>query len=255
MKRNFIALLLALSMMMTLAACGGKKEEAAASSTPAASSTVENPDASVEEPDASIEEPAASEEAPADPGSSGPSEPVTEEKPAETKPADKTESNTAAQAPAQSTTVEAKPQEKPAGSAPESGAASVDLNAFYVSLTETYGENFPANMNLCEMVEVLDSFYPGLSAVESKQMLVYQPMMGAVVCEIALVEVANAADVETVKAICQARIDAQVDGGAWYPESIEGWKLNSRVVAKGNHVMMIAYDQCDAVVDAFNALF
>ena len=86
-------------------------------------------------------------------------------------------------------------------------------------------------------------------------MLVYQPMMGAVVCEIALVEVTNSSDVETVKGMMQARIDAQVDGGAWYPESIEGWKNNSRIVTNGNCVMMIAWQFCDDAVADFNALF
>ena len=131
----------------------------------------------------------------------------------------------------------------------------MDLNAFYVSLTETYGENFPANMNLCEMPEMLDGFFPGLSDIGTNQMMIYQPMMGAVVCEIALIEVADAANVDAVKNILQARIDAQVEGGAWYPESIEGWKNSSRIAVNGNYVMMIAYSECDAVVDAFNALF
>jgi len=35
----------------------------------------------------------------------------------------------------------------------------------------------------------------------------------------------------------------------------EGWKANSRIVTNGNCVMMIAYSECDAVVDAFNGLF
>ena len=131
----------------------------------------------------------------------------------------------------------------------------MDLTAFYNSLVTTYGENFPANMSVSEMPEMLDAFYPGLSAIDTKQMMVYQPMMGAVVCEIVLVEVANASDVETVKGILQDRITAQVDGGAWYPESIEGWKNNSRVAVNGNCVMMIAYSECDAVVSAFNGLF
>ena len=66
---------------------------------------------------------------------------------------------------------------------------------------------------------------------------------------------AGTLDVETVKGMLQQRIDDQVAGGAWYPESIEGWKNNSRVVSNGNCVMMIAYSECDAVVEAFNALF
>ena len=112
-----------------------------------------------------------------------------------------------------------------------------------------------SHKNLCEMQEMLDGFFPGLSGIGTNQMMIYQPMMGAVVCEIALIEVADAANVDAVKTILQDRIDAQVEGGAWYPESIEGWKNNSRIAVNGNYVMMIAYSECDAVVDAFNALF
>ena len=144
------------------------------------------------------------------------------------------------------------PEETPAES---EGAAEIDLAAFYTALCDKYQENFPANMSLAEMPEMLDGFYPGMTEIETKQLEIYQPMMGAVVCEIALVEVANEADVAAVKEILQARIDAQVDGGAWYPDSIEGWKNNSRIVDNGNYVMMIAYSGCDEIVDAFNALF
>lgn len=132
---------------------------------------------------------------------------------------------------------------------------NVDLTAFYTELTTKYGENFPATMNLTEGEEMLEMVFPGLKDIETKQLVAYQPMMGAVVCEIVLVEVANAADVESVKTILNNRIQAQVDGGAWYPESIEGWKNNSEVVVNGNYLMMIAYSERTDVVAAFNALF
>lgn len=85
-------------------------------------------------------------------------------------------------------------------------------------------------------------------------------MISAVACEIALVEVQNAADVETVKAIFQARIDYQVGtddapGGAWYPATIEGWRSGSRIVSNGNFVMLIVWNDCDQIVEDFNALF
>ena len=234
--KKLTALLLAMSLCLALSACGAKETAPEAPEAPAAST--EAPDVTVELPevDPDVDVPAASTEGPeeiemptvpAEPGSEGPSEPETP-------------------------SVEV---EEPA--APEMPAVSsgVDLNGFYTSVCTTYGENFPANMNLCESVEMLDAFYPGLSGLETKQLMIYQPMMGAVVCEIALVEVTNSADVDAVKDIFQARIDTQVEGGAWYPESIEGWKSNSRVVANGNCVMLIAYSECDAVVDAFNGLF
>lgn len=132
--------------------------------------------------------------------------------------------------------------------------AVVDMTAFYTSLCEQYGENFPANADIVEF-GMLGDMFPGLGDIATKQLLAHQPMMGAVVCEIVLVEVENAADVEAVKTILQARIDTQINGGAWYPESIEGWQNNSRIVSNGNYVMMIAYQECDAIVDAFNALF
>ena len=132
--------------------------------------------------------------------------------------------------------------------------ANVDLKAFVTALAEDHGENFAANADVIE-AGMHNDLYPGISDVETKQLVIFQPMMGAVVCEIALAEVTKAEDVETVKAIFQSRIDAQVDGGAWYPESIEGWKNNSRIVTNGNYVMMIAWQYADDAVTAFNELF
>ena len=250
MNKRLIALLLAMSLMLTLVACGSKAEEAPEEEPTVEEETMPEDEAvtgedvivDVETITPEGEESPRAEHVPADPqekpeAGNLPVKPQ-EEKP-EVKPVQKPQENV--------------PAETPEVEAP--AVEGVDLNAFYLSQIETYGENFPATMNLCDSVEMLDSFYPGLSAVSTRQRMIYQPMMGAVVCEIALVEVSNSADVDAVKAIFQARIDAQVEGGAWYPESIEGWKNTSRVVANGNCVMMIAYSECDAVVDAFNSLF
>ena len=144
-------------------------------------------------------------------------------------------------------TAEELPAEKPSASA-------VDLKQFVFDLADKHGENFAANADVVEF-GMHNDLYPGIGDIATNQLVIYQPMMGAVVCEIALAEVADAADVDAVKAIFQARIDAQVDGGAWYPESIEGWKNNSRIVTNGNCVMMIAWQFCDDAVAAFNGLF
>ena len=141
---------------------------------------------------------------------------------------------------------------------PEEAPAAEGLNAFVESIANANPENWPAMMPLDS--EALGAFYAGLNDIATKDCVVYMPMMSSVVCEIALVEVENEADVQAVKDIFQARINYQVGdetnpGGAWYPESIEGWKNNSRIVVNGNCVMMIAYSECDAVVDAFNGLF
>ena len=130
----------------------------------------------------------------------------------------------------------------------------MDLNAFVMELAAKYGEEFAANANVVEF-GMHNDMYPGIGDIATNQLVIYQPMMGAVVCEIALAEVTNAADVDAVKAIFQSRIDMQVNGGAWYPESIKGWEENSKIVTNGNYVMMIAWSYSKEAVDAFNAKF
>lgn len=144
------------------------------------------------------------------------------------------------------------------GSAP---AADVDLQKFYESLLvdDPESEDY-FNPDTPVEGDNLAAYYPGLEDIPTKQLVIYTPMMSAVACEIALVEVENSADVQKVKDIFQARIDAQVGtdderGGAYYPETIEGWKNNSRIVSNGNCVMLIVWEKADQFVEQFNALF
>ena len=135
-----------------------------------------------------------------------------------------------------------------------SSAATVDLAAFYQTIMASAGENAPFMMELD--AETAEMIYPGLGAISTNQKVLYMPGMSAVACEIAMVECANAADVETVKAIFQSRIDAQAEGGAWYPETIEGWKNNSKIVVNGSYVAMFVIPE--GMMDAaseFNKLF
>ena len=241
MKKRLLALLLALTLLAALTACGGKKEE-----TPEQGVTSEETDGTVEEPQEEAGE-ESSETQNAD-GSTeldtaAPEENADEklaEKPIEEKPAQKPAEKPAEEKPADS-------QSKPA----------VDLTAFYESVMSA-GER-PAMMQA--EGEVLDAFYPGLSEIKTNQCGVYTAMISAAVGEIALVEVENAADVQAVKDIFQARIDYQVGdeenpGGAWYPASIEGWKNGSRIVSNGNYIMLVAFSEnVENVVSSFNALF
>ncbi len=151
---------------------------------------------------------------------------------------------------------EEKPEQKPEADAPT--ANGVDLKAFYESIIASAGENAPFMMDVVTDLgaEGIEMLYPGLSAISTNQMLLYTPAMSAVACEIAMVECASPADAEAVKAIFQARIDAQVAGGAWYPETIEGWKNNSDIVVNGNYVAMFVIPEgmMDAATE-FGKLF
>lgn len=158
----------------------------------------------------------------------------------------------------------------PDASAPEDGGTDspeteapeeINLSTFYNTLRE--GNIWPELMDLttdANMKELLDSYYPGLAEIAAKQRRVYIAAMSAAVGEIALVEVENAEDVQAVEDIFQARIDYQVGddatpGGAWYPETIEGWKTKSRIVSHGNYVMLAVGDASASAVEEFEALF
>ena len=149
------------------------------------------------------------------------------------------------------------------GGSPSESQKDVDLSAFYNTLRE---ENiWPELMDLTDSeaeseLEMLDAYYPGLSALSTKQLGVYIAAISAAVGEIALVETESEEDAAKAAEIFQARIDYQVGddtnpGGAWYPETIEGWKNNSRIVSHGNYVMLAVGDTADAAVVAFAALF
>jgi len=244
-KIRITALALALTLSVSLlSGCGGKDQPAA--STPATTPPPPPPPPS-RTPDAST--PDVSTPDVSTPDVSVPETP-TPEVPTEPETPAPEVSTPAPEAPVQP---ETPAPETPAE--PEAPAVSgVDLNAFVMDLANQYGENFPANANVVEF-GMHNDLYPGVSDIATEQLVIYQPMMGAVVCEIALAQVTNAADVDAMKAVFQSRIDAQVDGGAWYPESIAGWENNSRIVSNGNYVMMIAWSFCDEAVDAFNGLF
>ena len=138
-----------------------------------------------------------------------------------------------------------------AGKGGTEAGADVNLEEFYQTIF-TDPENTPA-MGPIEG-EMLDAFYPGLSEVELKQLVAYMPMITAVACEIVMVECANAADVETVKEIFEARIAAQVGDHFNYPAVIEAWEKEAQVVANGNYVaLFLVSGMGDQVVSNFNA--
>ena len=219
MKKKILALTLALALSLSLAACGGKDD-------PRQDTGSDVPE--VNAPEGGAPEGGAPEGGETDaPDASAPEDGGTDS------------------------------PETEAPGAPE----EVDLTAFYNTLRE--GNIWPELMDLttdANMKELLDSYYPGLAEIAAKQRRVYIAAMSAAVGEIALVEVENAEDVQAVEDIFQARIDYQVGddatpGGAWYPETIEGWKTKSRIVSHGNYVMLAVGDASASAVEEFEALF
>ena len=132
---------------------------------------------------------------------------------------------------------------------------SADLSAFL----ETVTSNQEAAMETLD-ADALETFYPGISDIETKQCTGATALISAVASEILLVEVTNADDVAKVEEIMNARISYQVGdgtspGGAWYPETMDQWENNSRVVSVGNSVMLVVMDNADEIVTEFQNLF
>ena len=247
MKKNLTALLLALAMTLSLAACGGNQPAEDETDAPAVEENLPAVEPEVEVDNVVTELPEV------DPEADTPAAPSEEPEAMPSMPTVDPESTM--QTP--EVTPEVKPEENTPSVAPEQSApaaGSVDLNAFYETFALAQGEDNWPFMMLAEG-EMLDAFFPGLTGIATKQCYAYLPAMSAVAAEFVLVEVENASDIEAVKAIMQARIDAQVAGGAWYPETIEGWKTNSRIVTNGNHIVMAVFSDVDAFVSEFNGLF
>ena len=148
-------------------------------------------------------------------------------------------------------TPEEKPEESPVP--PEQTPDTVNLQAFYETIF-TDPENSPSLIPMD--AGALDGFYAGLTAIATKQVVAYMPMMTAVPCEIVMVECTNSADVEAVKDIFQARIDAQVSDHFNYPMVIAAWETEAKIVSNGNFVaLFVVSGMTDQVAANFNALF
>ena len=138
-----------------------------------------------------------------------------------------------------------------------SSSASVDLQAFFDTINADYEMPFMMEMDSA----ALDSYFPGLTGISAQQLVAYQCALSpSPAGDVVLVQLTNSSDVNTVKELFQDRIDYMTgaDGGqpgAWYPGPTEMWLNSSRIVSNGSYVMLVVNENCDAIVDAFNALF
>lgn len=131
--------------------------------------------------------------------------------------------------------------------------AAPDLTAYFDSLMEELGETAPMTMAL--EGDMLETTYPGITDYTLTQSVFEAAAISAVAFELALVEVSDEADVEAVKGIFESRIDSQIEGGAFYPATVEAWQ-NAEVIVNGNVVALIAAGESQTTaVDSFNALF
>ena len=118
------------------------------------------------------------------------------------------------------------------------GGEDVSLSSLYAAGMEAacgWGEDYMTALE----GDLLEGYYPGLSGLPAKQLVAMVPAMSSDVNEIVLFQGETEEDAESAAAIFQARIDSQIEGGAWYPESLEAWK-SARVLRQGTYAALIA---------------
>ena len=139
-----------------------------------------------------------------------------------------------------------------------------DLSAFAQALQEKYDfaaflmEQDPEADEFAK--QSIEQYLPGLLDLELEQRVIYMSMITLNNGEFSMVQAKNAEDADKVREIFQARIDymagdGETPGGAWYPGPTELWNNSARVKVNGNYVLMVTSEDCDQIVDEFNALF
>ncbi len=88
-------------------------------------------------------------------------------------------------------------------------------------------------------IELINSYYTGLSDIELNQSLFYMPPITGFAEEICLVEVKNAEDVSNVEKIFQERIQKGINASMCDADAQIIWKSNAQVQIKGNYLCMI----------------
>jgi len=134
-----------------------------------------------------------------------------------------------------------------------SEAAETDLNAVFAGMEEACGweEGYMSEID----GELLEEYYPGLSEVPAKQLIAAVPAMSSDVNEVVLFRGETEEDGESAAAILQTRIDSQLDGGAWYAETLEAWQ-GAKVLRQGACAALIASGEFqETLEEQFNQSF
>lgn len=259
MSKRITSLLLIAVMLLCLAACGNEAEEPSAPADDIGdiASTVAPTSTPTPEPEETVEpSPSATPEASPTPAITPTPSPTPAPTPEATPtPLPPSEAPAETEQPAESAPPAESSEPAPDESAepsvePEVGGDGINLQNFYDSISSTY--EFSSMMDMD--TEIMDAYYPGLSAVSTAQFVGKIAMITASANELVLIECASSDDVAAVQAILETRKQTQVDGGAWYPESISMWE-SAQICVNGNYLMLVSHANAADIAAEFNALF
>lgn len=248
MKKKLLSLLLALTVALSLAACGGNGENGGSAASGDTSVTVsDSADTSADGDTGAISQP---EEVITVDSQTEPEEQSAQE-PAQS-PTEAPSSGTSKPSPAKPESSKPSPAKPDASGGSTNAVKTVDLGKFYTDTTASLTQ--PAEMMELS-ADLLTGLYPGLTELNPKQTVAYMAMISATACELVAVELGSSEDAKAAQAILQQRVTDQGENqGAFYPETIEQWKNNSRIAVNGNYVLLAVGPDADTYVTAFNAL-
>ena len=127
-----------------------------------------------------------------------------------------------------------------------------DLSAWADGFLQSLGEDAPAVDALPP--GLIPEFYPGIEDHHAIQLDVRVAMISAVSFELALVEAEGQASAEAIAEILQARVNSQIESGAFYPQAVEAWQ-NAEIIVCGNvAALIVAADFQDQAVASFRDL-
>lgn len=135
-------------------------------------------------------------------------------------------------------------------------AAAPSLSGFFATLQGSYEG---LDMMMAMEGDLLESYYPGLSGSAAvEEILIREPMISVSNVAVGLVKLSDSAsseDIAAVKNILRARITAQAEGGAWYPESCAIWERGVITSASNVVAMFVHPSDAQAMADLFASSF
>lgn len=135
-------------------------------------------------------------------------------------------------------------------------AAAPSLSEFFATLQGRYEG---LGMMMAMEGDLLENYYPGLSGIAAvKEILIQEPMISVSNVAVGLVKLSDSAsseDIAAVKSILQARITAQAEGGAWYPESCATWEKGVITSASNVVGMFVHPSDAQAMANLFTSSF
>ena len=154
------------------------------------------------------------------------------------------------------------PQEEPQTSAPEQSQTeeapvesgeTADLQAIYDKINAAVNASGELVMLPESDPMMIDSFYSGLSEVNTKQQLLYMAPVTGFACEVMLVEAEDSGSADKAAEIFRARIELGASD-EFYPDTAAAWQQNAQVQRSGNLVCMIALPEGYSIPDDIFAL-